>query len=412
VDSLRVTAAGLRRSDPPAWAGEDRPFPVVQDTIRPLPTMVPLIERGGPFAVSDSVLSQRPTPYRVRLAPDYAGGGFYASQVGFVGASQFVLSDFLGNHNIFVSTDVFSNSLSETNALVIYNYLARRWDVGGGLFHFKNYFSSRVTTLGEQLGTPRLFSERNFGLLLSTAYPFDRFRRVEFGYTQMFVERTFFEEDAIGVFETGREYRSVSSPSISLVGDNALFGFYGPVNGQRYNLTFSPSFSWFENGLAYHTVTLDARRYWDLTRGYTFAGRVLGGYSDGRDPQSFRVGGFSTLRGFSDFDSTGSRIAIANAELRFPFIQQLGLVGPVPLGVFNLRGAVFADAGLAWDQGEAVRVSHAVGDRRRLRDLMFGFGTGVRTALYFFIVKLDVAWRTDLVDISEPRWHFSIGPEF
>src|SRR5436309_5995326 len=337
--------------EPPAWEGGSRErFPTGADTMPRLPTLSPLVERGGPFAVSDSVLSQKPAPYRVHLAPDYAGGGFYASNVGFIGASEFVFSDFLGNHNVYVSTDVFSNSLSETNALVIYNYLPRRWDLGAGVFHFKNYFSSQVTTLGEQLGTPRLFSDRNFGFLLSASYPFDRFRRLELGYTQMFVDRTFFAEDELGFFQTGKEFRSVSSPTISLIHDNALFGYYGPVNGQRSNLTFSPSFAWFDNGLAYRTVTLDTRRYWDLTHGYTFAGRLLAGVSDGRDPQAFRVGGFSTIRGFSDFDSTGSRVALVNAELGFPFIQQLGVVGPVPLGVFNLRGAQFTDAGFAWDR--------------------------------------------------------------
>src|SRR5437867_3317634 len=333
----------------------------------------------------------------MHLAPDYAGGGFYASNVGFIGASEFVFSDFLGNHNVYISTDVFSNSLSETNALVIYNYLPRRWDFGVGVFHFKNYFSSQVTTLGEQLGGPRLFSERNFGLLLSASYPFDRFRRVEFNFTQMFVERKFFLEDGTGSFvQVGRQFRSVSAPSVSLVRDNTLFGLYGPVNGHRYNLTLSPSLPWFENGLAYHTVTFDDRRYWDLTHGYTFAARALLGYSDGRDAQTFRVGGFNTLRGYSDFDLLGSRVAIANLELRFPFIQQLGLVGPVPIGIFNLRGAVFTDFGLIWNEGDRLRLTHELDGKRRLDDPKLGFGVGIRSAIYFLILKLDAAWNTDL----------------
>ena len=408
ADSMTVwTQRSLTGGAP--WYGGGPAWP---DTLaKPLPVTSPLVERGGPFAVSDSVLEQRPRRYRGRLSPDYAGAGFYASTVGVVGASQFVFSDFLGNHNLYLSTDVFSNNLSETNALVLYSYLPRRLDVSGGLFHFKNYFSSDVTTLGEQLGTPRLFSERNFGLLLSGSYPFDRFRRAELGFIQMFVERTFFEEDEFGFRETGQEFRSVSSPTLSLVGDNTLFGYYGPVNGQRYNLTVAPSFAWFANGLAYRTFTLDTRRYWDLTRGYTIAGRFLGGLSDGRDPQSFQVGGFSTVRGYPDFDTHGSRIAIVNTELRFPFIQQLGVVGPVPLGVFNLRGATFTDLGLAWNQGDSPRITHDLGGRR-LQDLMFGFGFGARTAFSFFILKLDVAWRSDLQEVSQPRWHFSIGPEF
>jgi len=399
---------------PGPWARGEHSFPAVRDTVPRLPTTVPLVDQGGPFAVPDSVLGQSPSRYHVRLAPDYAGAGFYAaSGFGFVGSTQFVFSDFLGDHNLYVATDIFSSSLEETNALAIYNYLPRRWDLGFGMFHFKNYFSSSVTTLGEQLGSPRLFSERNFGALLSASYPFDRFRRAEFNFTQMFSERTLFVEDELGnASPQDKTFRSVTSPSVSLIGDNALFGLYGPVNGQRYNLTCGPSFAWFEHGLAYQTYTLDMRRYWDLTHGYTFAGRVLTGLSDGRDAQTFQVGGFSTLRGYRDFDLLGSRVAIVNAELRFPFIQQLGVVGPVPVGIFNLRGAVFGDMGAIWDRGQPLRFSRRVDGNRRLADPKLGFGVGLRTALYFLILKLDAAWNTDFGYVSQPRWHFSVGPEF
>ncbi|HEY2955701.1 MAG TPA: hypothetical protein VGK89_10685 [Candidatus Eisenbacteria bacterium] len=412
-DTLR---AGLPRpGEPPAWTGgEIRALPPAADSMPAIVRTVPLVERGGPFALPDSVLGQSPTPYRPRLSPDYAGAGFYAaSGYGFGGNSQFVLSDFLGDHNLFIATDVFSSSLEDLNALVIYNYLRKRWNYGAGVFHFKNYFTSSVTTLGEPLGRLRDFSERNYGLLLSAAYPFDRFHRLEFNFSQIFVERVFYEQDAFGdFFRSGSEFRSVSSPSVSLIGDNSLFGYYGPVNGQRYNLSYSPSFPWFENGLAYQTVTLDGRRYWDMTHGYTFAGRVLAGASEGTGAQIFRVGGFSTLRGYSDFDLQGSRVAIVNAEFRFPFIQQLGLVGPVPIGFFNLRGAVFGDAGVVWNPGDKLRLTHVVEGTRRLDDPKLGFGVGVRSSVYFLIFKLDAAWNTDLHGASQPRWHFSIGPEF
>jgi len=400
-------------AEPPAWTLGGRPAPEPAPPPAPLPA-TPLVERGGPFALPDSVLAQESRPYRVRLAPDYAGGGFYAATgYGFGGTTQFYFSDFLGNHSINVATDVFSNSLEDLNAFVLYSYLPRRWDASIGVFHFKNYFTSSVSTLGEQLGGLRNFSERNFGVQAGVAYPFDRFRRAELNFTQMFVERTFFEEDVFGgFFETGSEFRSVSSPSVSLVSDNVLWGWYGPVNGARANVTFAPSFAWFDNGLSYRTVTFDGRRYWDLTRGYTFAGRVLAGRSDGRDRQAFRVGGFATLRGYPDFDLEGSRVAIANAELRFPFIQQLGLVGPVPLGVFNLKGAAFADAGLVWNDGDPLRFTRRVNGARGLASPLFGFGAGVRSSVYFLVLKLDAGWRTDFRDVSAPRWHFSIGPEF
>jgi outer membrane protein assembly factor BamA len=229
----------------------------------------------------------------------------------------------------------------------------------------------------------------------------------------MFVERQFFEEDVNGVLVKGGNQRlSVTSPSVSLVGDNTLFGYYGPVNGGRYNLTFSPSFPVFGSGLSYQTGVLDVRRYWNLTRGHTFAARGLVGVSGGQNPQTFEVGGFSTLRGYDDFSIFGSRMALANIEYRFPFIQQLGLVGPLPLGFFNLRGVGFVDFGDAWYQNDSPRLSSTFDGRRHLQDLKVGYGTGIRSAMSFFIVKLDVAWSTDFVANSKPRWYFSIGPEF
>ncbi len=402
-----------RSGEPPAWPGGFAPLPDTSLTKPALPPAV-LIERGGPFALPDSVLDQSPSRYRPRLSADYAGAAFFAATgYGYGGTTQFQFSDFLGDHNVQVATDVLSNSIQDLNAFVFYRYLPRRWDFHAGTFHFKNYFASRVTTLGEQLGGLRRFSERNFGALVGVSYPFDRFKRMDLDFTQMFVERKFFEEDVFGTLvEVNSEFRSVSSPSVSFVGDNTLNGWYGPVNGQRYNLSFTPSFRWTDNGLSYQTWTFDGRRYWDLTNNYTFAGRVLAGASYGPDAQGFSVGGFSTLRGYPDFDLTGSRVAIVNAELRFPFIQQLGLIGPVPLGLFNLRGAAFTDMGLVWNDGDPLRFSHVVNGDRRLVDPKFGFGVGIRSGLYFLILKLDTAWRTDFHDVSAPRWHFSIGPEF
>jgi len=410
-------------AEPPPWnnpgmeslpSGPLMGFTPVPDTAAALPVHTPLTERGGPFALGDSVLSQKPAPYRWHFGAESANGGFAAATgFGFIGSTSLLFSDFLGDRNLFVAMDVFPGSLEETNALAIYSYLPRRWDWSGGLFHFKNYFQSRVTTLGEQLSSAQIFSERNFGGLGELSYPFDRFRRVDMQFTQMFVERTFYVQDAFGNYYRGpRKYRSVTSPSLSLVGDNSLSSYYGPVNGSRYNLTYSPSFDVFPNGMQYHTLSLDFRRYWDLTYGYTFAFRALGAGSWGRDPQAFRVGGFSTLRGFRDFDLIGSRFTIVNTEIRFPFIQQLGLVGPVPLGNFNLKGAIFSDAGMVWNQGDPLRFTVSDERGRHLASPYLSFGTGIRSFVLFALIKLDVAWRTDLQRTSSPRWHFSIGPEF
>ena len=409
---------GPLATEPPPWDGGGFPTPAtpaVTDTARAAqPARTPLVERGGPFALADSVLGQEPQRYRWRLAPEAVQvGALAASSFGFAGSTQILFSDFLGDHSLYFAGDVFSNSLSDANALLLYNVLPHRLDWSVGVFHFKNYFESRVTTLGEQLGSAELFSERTFGALAGISYPFDRFRRVELQFTQMFVDEQFFERQLTGDFvATRREYRSASSPSISLVGDNSLFGSSGPVNGSRWNLTYSPSFAIFDNGLEYHTATADLRRYTDLGRGYSIATRILGGGSGGRDPQAFRIGGFSTIRGFPDFDLIGTRLAMANVELRFPFVENLGVVGPLPIGNFRLRGALFADVGSIWNKGVTPRFWAQDERGRHLVDPYLSFGTGIRTWLLGLPMKLDVAWATDLDKVARPRWHFSIGPEF
>ena len=384
------------------------------DTSARAPERTPLLERGGAFALADSVLGQVPQGYRWKLGAEAANGQVIAATgYGFAGTTAILFSDFLGDRNLYVATDLFPGSIEETNALAIYSYLPRRWDWGAGAFHFKNYFESRVTTLGEQLSSAQIFSERNFGGLYELSFPFDRFRRLDVQMTQFWVERTFFNEISPGYFERGsRQFRSVTSPSLSLVGDNSLSSYYGPVNGSRYNLTFSPAFRISGNSLEYQTLSADFRRYWDLTSGYTWAMRGLAAGSWGRDPQAFRLGGFSTLRGYRDFDIVGSRALMVTQELRFPFIQQLGVVGPVPLGSFNLKGALFTDAGMVWNDGDPLRFTEVDERGRHLASPLLSFGAGIRSYVWFALLKLDVGWRTDLRDTSRPRWHVSLGPEF
>jgi WD40 repeat protein len=406
-------------TDMPLWGsrgGYPQPFAeaLPPDTTRPRERIhTPLLDRGGAFALSDSVLGQTPRPYKWRLAPEAVQvGAIAASSFGFAGSTQLLFSDFLGDHSLYVAGDVFSNSISDANILTIYSVLPRRTDWSVGAFHLKNYYQSRVTTLGEQLSGAKLFSERSFGVLAGLSHPFDRFRRFEAQFTQMFVDEQFYEERPNGdIVRTVREYRAVSSPSFSLVGDNSLFGEFGPVNGGRWNLTYSPAFDLFPKSLAYHTVSFDRRRYYDLTHGYSIGMRTLAGISTGRDAQAFRVGGYSTIRGYRDFDLIGTRLLMGNVELRFPFVDQLGIVGPLPLGSLRLRGALFADLGTVWSGDTSPRFWENR-NGRRLRDPYFSFGTGIRSWLLGLPMKLDVAWASDLQDARKPRWHFSIGPEF
>src|SRR5512138_3816889 len=140
-------------------------------------------------------------------------------------------------------------------------------------------------------------------------------------------------------------------------------------------------------------------------RRFTLAARLLhyGRYgSDGEDPRlqplflgysglvrGYRVGSFdasechptaSNPSGCPVFDRLlGSRIAVANLELRFPLLGVLGIgsgyYGPLPLD-FTL----FGDGGLAWDSANEPKLTGGN------REAVFSAGAGLRFNLFGFAV--------------------------
>jgi outer membrane protein assembly factor BamA len=119
------------------------------------------------------------------------------------------------------------------------------------------------------------------------------------------------------------------------------------------------------------------------------------------------------LRGYPYYDKLGTRFALANVEFRFPFVHYLILGFPLPMGFQNIRGAVFMDAGSAWNDDKAFKPfeSDPAGGFR-LKDLAAGYGFGVRMNLGYFILRYDLAWGTDFASTTSPISYFSLGAEF
>ena len=200
-------------------------------------------------------------PPAVQRPSSPAAGLTYNSAFGLTGSAGLTISDFLGHHRIFLATDLFSASLDETNFLAQYAYLPRRTDYSVGVFHFKNFFFSRVTSFGEKLASTTQFTERNFGLIAGMSYPFSRFRRFDIDFQQVVVNRTFFEQVSPDfVVEGAQETKLVTAPTFSLTKDNVLYGFYGPVDGTRYFVSVTPTIPVTSNSLQYVTLFLDYRK--------------------------------------------------------------------------------------------------------------------------------------------------------
>jgi outer membrane protein assembly factor BamA len=75
----------------------------------------------------------------------------------------------------------------------------------------------------------------------------------------------------------------------------------------------------------------------------------------------------------------GSRIAVANLELRFPLLGVLGL-GSGYYGALPIDFMIFGDGGLAWDSANEPKLTGGT------RQAVFSAGTGLRMNLFGFAV--------------------------
>ncbi len=385
------------------------------DSLRTLRAGIDVRSANAAFLLPDSLLGQEPKPYRRKFSTEFASGQLgFNSAFGLAGSTVISVSDFLGNDRFLISTDIFAGSLDQTNILAYYFYLPKRWDYGFGVFHYKNYYYSRVTSLGESFASEQRYADRNVGFTGLLSYPLNRFKRVDIDLNNVIVDRSFYAADPNGfLFRTGSQVRVVTAPSVSFVNDTGLYSYYGPVSGTRYYVYGSSALPIFNKSLSYLTLAADYRKYFDLGADYQFAFRTSALRSTGRDAQVFEVGGYSTIRGVKDFSVRGTSAAFTNLEFRFPFINAFGVVGPVPLGFLNLRGAAFLDLGAVWSKDRDFNISKVDANGTRSFDNVYSsLGVGARSSLGYVLLKLDVAWPYYLDRWGKPRYHFSLSPQF
>ncbi|KAA3652812.1 MAG: hypothetical protein DWQ10_18835, partial [Calditrichaeota bacterium] len=380
-------------------------------------------DESGDFKVKD---------YKPQFSPDIVyGNAGYSQYFGVQGTTQLAVSDVFGNHRMELYTDLFYD-MRNSNYMVRYFYLPNRIDYGVGAYHNVYFFYS------DYLG---LIRDRYFGGNFYASRPFSRFTRLDYSATFLGINRDYL--DIPSEFAPQNDIR-VLMQNLSYVKDTSVWGNTGPVNGTRAEYAFSYSPDIFgNNGLEFYTMRLDYRHYFKFKNEYNIVFRFAGGASNGSDPQQFFLGGmdnwlnykfqgdiriehpqsiyFSTfetpLRGAKYYERVGDRFALMNLEFRFPLIRYLILGWPLPLGVVNVRGALFSDIGTAWYHKDRKDLDLIHWRDLRLpqlgEDMVMGYGFGARAFVGFFLLRFDAAWKTDLVTNSaKPQYYFSLGAEF
>ncbi|MEW5995410.1 MAG: BamA/TamA family outer membrane protein, partial [Candidatus Zixiibacteriota bacterium] len=363
--------------------------------------------------------------YKVKLTPDYIGGGFaYDTYFGLRGQSYFVFSDYLGNHQIFIATDLV-NTIDQSFVQAYYFYNRRRTNIGAGLFHTKNFYIDNRDFL---------FSDRFYGAQIFVSRPFSVFSRIDLFASQYFIDREYLDQ-----FDPLQDRSSkVTTGELAWVTDNIIWGITGPVNGRRTRLAVSGGINLFDAGdIEFTAVDLDFRKYWHFRKAFSVAFRLAGGASFGKTPKLYLVGGTTNwignrtidakvfevenlyfadvvtpLRAVDYYELTGARYGLVNWEFRFPMIEYFAMRFPLPLVIRNVTGALFTDVGAAWT-GNEFKGGTTEGGRNRLQDIKTGFGIGMRANLGFVVLRYDLAWSTDFYSVSEKSTsYFSFGADF
>jgi len=364
--------------------------------------------------------------YKVKFTPDYVGGGFgYDTFFGLRGQTVFMFSDYLGNHQIILVTDLV-NTIDQSNIQAYYFNSLRRTGFGVGFFHSKNYYLDN---------NDFLFSDRFYGIQLFASRPFSVFNRLEASLSQSFIDREYYDRP-----QDIRDNRSskVTTATLGYVTDNILWGITGPLNGRRARLAVETGIDLFNTrNIESYAIDLDYRRYWHFGNLYSLAFRASGGMSFGRTPKRYFVGGTTNwignrtldaevydvenlyfadvvtpLRGVEYYDLSGNRYGLLNVEFRYPMIDYFGMRFPLPLVISRVGGAIFLDMGTAWD-GSNFKGGTSEGGHHRLNDIRTGFGFGMRANLGFILLRYDLAWTTDFYNVSDkPSYYISIGADF
>ncbi|MEB0261235.1 MULTISPECIES: tolB protein precursor [unclassified Mucilaginibacter] len=359
-------------------------------------------------------------PYKPKFKLDALGStgvGVSVSSFGTGLASgvQGVFSDILGRNQIYAGVAV-NGAIYDFGGSILYINQQGRWNFGLGISHIPyqsgtyGYNFTNIEVSGkstpvyeEKTDIIRTFEDQ---IQAFASYPLSRTLRTEIGTTasrySYRVDRysSYYSytntPDANGVnqlavgnlldykkhkisrtqflAENGIDLKpfNIYGLSAALVGDDSYFGIAAPLNGHRFRIEAEYNVGTYN----FFSPTIDLRKYVRAAP-LTFAARLYGygrfgnnvsglyplyvGYPfliRGYEAQTFYNSKTANKNGFTIDQLSGSRIAVANFEIRLPF------TGPEKLAVIKSKFLftdlnLFFDAGLAWNKGNDIRFQKA-----------------------------------------------------
>ena len=387
----------------------------------------------------DSIGNYISNNYKTRFTLDLIQGQAYTSSLYAPNAMiQFMFSDILGDHKIYLATEM-QISIENSDYFILYRLLPFKTDYNFMLSHQAEY--NPYYTSG------KIDRYRNFGFGINASRPISRFQRFELGIEYKYIEHASFiplESDAYSTNYSEKEIENILNialPSIGFVWDNTIWSQLFPIDGNRtyFKIEHSPKLN--PQSLNFTTFSLDYRKYFPITNGISFATKIYFGKSIGQNPQSFRLGGlpwlFSSendpyadinrpdpnnnplenifiskyvmpLRGVRINEIFGNQTVLFNAELRLPFLLYYF---PSIKYFGQLNGVIFTDIGTAWS-GSKPDLWVGESWNSETKDFIWTYGFGPRFIFLGLPFKLDYGWQYNPNKKSSRQWYLSIGLDY
>lgn len=397
--------------------------------------VLPPLTRSGKDVVEKNIAGQKEKvviadtslkvyPYQSKLQLDYLGNGGIGISTGrfgsgLAGGINGIFSDMLGNHQL-AGAFVMNGELVDAGGMFGYLNQKKRTNWGVSISHipYLSGFESlspdtivinsdTLPVLNYSIDLLRIFEDQ---VSLLGIYPFSQTRRFEAGasfaryyyrldrYSEYYHEGSYVgyqKQKKLPVpkgFNYGQAY-------VALVGDNSHFGVASPLSGHRYRLEAGKFFGVVNT----YSLLGDYRRYFRFSP-FTFAVRNLfygrfgkdadngvlsplylgfPGFVHGYDPIQFTRNGKKPSLNINDL--LGSRIYVANAELRYP------LTGPERLSGIKSRIlfselSLFTDGGIAWGNAGVPESVKGNDITQRQSKFIMSSGISLRINLFGYLV--------------------------
>ncbi len=210
-------------------------------------------------------------------------------------------------------------------------------------------------------------------------------------YTRVYIG---FKTEDVNVEPVKYDYLDGTSRSMTgTIRTDTRDNVFNPTSGRYDSGSLEIDGGFLGGDFDYQKFILDIRRFRAIRKKQVFAFRIKVGLGNDEIPRFdyFDIGGVNTLRGYDEYQFSGTKMILYNAEYRF-----------IMSG--NLSAVLFADAGQTWmdvsDMDPSpMNMPKSIGAGLRLKIPVFGIGP----------VRLDYAYA---LSIEETKIHFGFGHMF